>query len=551
MQFTAVQNERALTVYKMLFLIVKRIRRYGALAIMQLFGRATKISHATVTAADIVDGYLVFTGRIVSNFDVQSCGLTVRKFRQEEITQNVPMQVTKPAHSTYRQRVLGLFGLRWHRFRVRVDVDWAQMPASIYGLGYISDAQVRKLKLADNAVQILTDEVANRTYCVFNDPAVCVPRIEMYHFGQDALTALRGQGVVQRPHLMRCIIGEYTNTARDNGRVLFEWLRTNATDIEAAYVVEADNADHYPVDRHGVLTFGSPAHLAYCLDAQVCAFTHHRSYVYPYILRLLAPSRYQTTRTLFLQHGIIAMKKSIVAHYHYQQIRYDGFCVSSQGEKDIITRHFGYPADLVYVTGLPRFDRLLEKAATSSELRDHVLVFPTWRAGFDKKTSDEIAQTPFVLHWQQSLAALRVAGLKTHLILHPVLGRHDALFAPYADRMSHARSFQDALTQSVALITDYSSVSFDALFVKKPVFLFQFNEGAGSSLQDGFVDVATQSPGQISATPAALVKQVVQAQADLWAFTQHTRHSQYFAAHDTQNTARVADIIRLLAADLR
>lgn len=551
MRVTALQNERDTTVQKVLSLTLKRIRRYGGLAIQQVLGRAEKISQATITGATIIDGCLVLSGRIVSNCELLSCGVTLRKFRQEEMYQDIPMQVTQSLYPTYRQRILRLLGVRCHDFSVRLDIDWNTRPASIYGIGYTCDADVKRLKLAKIAVQILTDAATHRTYCLFNDPAVPVPRIEMYHFGPDVVTALHDQAAKARPPGLRCIVGEYTNTARDNGRVLFEGLRKEASDIEVAYVIEAENADNYSVDQPDVLTFGSPAHLAYCLDAHVCAFTHHRSYVYPYILRLLAPTRYQTARGLFLQHGIIAMKKSIVAHYHYQQIRYDGFCVSSQEEKNIIISHFGYPADRVHVTGLPRFDRLFEKIAVSSKTHTHVLVFPTWRAGFDKKTSVEISQTPFVKLWRQALTDLRAAGIKTHLIVHPLMARHESLFATYADRTSHARYFQDALMQSNGLITDYSSVSFDALFVRKPVFLFQFSEDPGSDLQDAFVDIETQSPGQISTTPDALVEQLVQAQTDQWAFTRELQHKKYFAAHDAQNAVRVANIIRLLAADLR
>lgn len=517
-----------------------RLKRSGGFLVRQLLRRAPSASKATILEAQIKDGQIVLSGRIRSNYTVQSHALILRKFRKEEITQDFEMNVAASRGIPIMKWVTGL---QWQTFTVHVDFNWQDLPASIYGLGYKCDEQVRHLTLSNDCVKVLSDDQISRTYCIFNDPAVNVPRIEMYHFGEQTLTALRHQASKPRPDKIACVVGEYSNTARDNGRALFEQLRINRPDIETAYIVEADNVDNYPIDQPNVFEFGSSEHLAFCIDAKVCAFTHHRGYVYPYILRLIAHERYQSTRALFLQHGIIALKRSIVVNYHYNRSPYDGFCVSSQGEKDIVVQHFGYPEAKVHVTGLPRLDQLLQKSFAADTKENQVLIFPTWRQGFDKKPSSMISHTAFVQNWQKALMLLSEAGVQTHFILHPILQRHAELFAPYVDKMSQAQDFQEVLSQSSALITDHSSVSFDALYLKKPVFLFQFIEDDGPPPEKGFVDFESQSPGQISQSPEALVDQVTQARSEQWEFSHRAQYEQYFSFHDGGNMNRVADVI--------
>jgi len=522
--------------------------QYGVFAVRVLLGRAPCLSRLVITTAQLDKGQICLSGYIFSTYTPQIGVITIRKFRDETVTRDFDLTITAPNRPSLGRKLLGWFGLRWDLFSVCLDFPWDSLPASIYGMGFRTDQTTSSPRLLPEAAQILTDDAAHRTYCLFTEPSVNVARIEMYHFGSDVVQALAAQSTSDRPEKIGCVIGEYTNTARDNGRALFEWLQAHSPDIEAHYVIEDVNFDAYATHQTNVVTFGSAAHLAHCLDAHVCAFTHHRSYVYPYILNMIAPRRYRATRTLFLQHGIIAMKKSIARHYHYDRVGYDAFCVSSQNEKDIITQYFGYPEQNVRTTGLPRFDQLLHKATAATPNPDQILVFPTWRPGLEKETSDHIADLAFIRQWQEALAKLQTTQLRICLILHPMLARHATLFAPYVDDMQDIRFFQETLTTSAALVTDYSSVSFDALLLKKPVFLFQFDQHESGLAQDAFIDIATQLPGQVSLRSDTLLAQVADARAGQWPFTHHAQRDLYFDACDTQNAARLSEVVKQLGS---
>ena len=526
---------------------LRAIRRHGPFLFKQLFRRAPKLVRATIETASLEHGKIVLTGHIMANYTPHSCHFILRKFRDETITQSFPINILGPAKFTLAKKISFFIGFRWDRFSVLIDFPWQDMPSSIYGMGFQCGDQTSHPKLAPGTAQILTDDLAKRTYCLFVEPSVQVPRIEMYHFGSDVLAGLKHHAMAPRNKKLNCVIGEYSNAARDNGRVFFEWLKEAKSSIHASYIVEQNNNEDYSVDQTGVLTFGTIEHLKACIDAHICVFTHHRNYVYPYILHFVASDRYRSTKTLFLQHGVIAMKTNIVSHYHYNRAHFDGFVVSSEKEKEIIVKYFGYPSSHLFVTGLARFDRLFQKSQIETTPCEQVLIFPTWRVGLEKKTPIQISQTPFILQWQQAMIGVRKTGIRTVLILHPLLHRHAEHFTHCVDEIRSPNTFQDTLLESVALITDYSSVSFDALYAKKPVFLFQFDQAGVSKIKQVFVNVKTQLPGMLSRDLNTLISQIESARLDNWAFKHHAQSNLYFENCDAKNCARIENVIIKLA----
>ena len=523
-----------------------KIRRRFTLVVNLLFSAAQPRSRAVIRSARVDDGRILLSGWAFSNFQFENCTFVVRKFRDEKISFSYGVNVVRDRKFYFLQYILSQLNLHWLFFTVKIDVPWAELPASIYGLGFKTGSTAVSLRLNTSAIQLLSDDAAQRTYCVFTEPSTLVPRIEMFHFGSETVAEIKEYARQVRDDALACVIGEYTNSARDNGMVLFEWLRENAPDIQASYIVEAINADGYSLAPDDVLEFGSVAHLKACLDAQVCAFTHHRGYTYPYIIKLVAAARYDQTQTLFLQHGVIALKKNISAHYNFSRVGYDAFCVSSQLEKTIVIDHFGYPPSNVIVTGLARLDRLVAQSTSVRANPREILVFPTWRPGLDKLPSTEIEEHPFILHWQEALQKLRATDLHVSLIIHPVLARHIDLFTPYVDNVREAQDFQEAILNASALVTDFSSVSFDALFLKKPVFLFQFDQDTHASTNNTYVKTESQMPGQCSTTSAALYNDILNSYKNGWSFDFFAQHALYFDSCDDQNASRIANVIRSL-----
>jgi CDP-glycerol glycerophosphotransferase (TagB/SpsB family) len=96
-------------------------------------------------------------------------------------------------------------------------------------------------------------------------------------------------------------------------------------------------------------------------------------------------------------------------------------------------------------------------------------------------------------------------------------------------------------------VTDYSSVSFDALFLQKPVFLFQFDQDEMGLKEEAFIDIETQLPGHISFTPEELALSVSEVRAAKWSFVHQPQRELYFDHCDDLNSARISELIRTFA----
>ena len=201
---------------------VKSYRKIISLVMQQLLRQAPKVARPTLRQTRLVDGKLMLTGRVLLNFVPTEQCLIVRKFREEKITFDCPMVLTPFKNSSLRQHLVALTGLRWFDFHTMIDVPWGNLPASIYGVAMQFDGQNASFKTLKSATKIVVDDAAQRTYCAFIEPSVRVFRLELYHFGQGVVDGLKNRASQPAPQKLQCVVGEYTNTARDNGRALFE-----------------------------------------------------------------------------------------------------------------------------------------------------------------------------------------------------------------------------------------------------------------------------------------------------------------------------------------
>ena len=134
------------------------------------------------------------------------------------------------------------------------------------------------------------------------------------------------------------------------------------------------------------------------------------------------------------------------------------------------------------LTGLPRFDRLLEVGGRHDAAhRDLVLVAPTWRRWL--RGTPDLADTKFVRCWTELLASSALAeacagaGATLAFLPHP---RLPAL--PTRDLPSHVRVLDRAeadvdelVARARVVVTDYSSIAFDAAYLERPVVYLQFD----------------------------------------------------------------------------
>lgn len=323
--------------------------------------------------------------------------------------------------------------------------------------------------------KFLLDEKGNQFCFLFTITPAQNVKIETFMVPKDAKisedTSVKDNNV--------WLVGERYNTAQDNGIVFFRWLLKN-TSIDAYYVIDENASDYELIkDEENIIVFGSKQHFEIATKAGVLLGTHDLENLLPY-KQAKGFFHYENTVKVFLQHGVLG-RKNVEYHKEYYETPFDLFIVSSNPEKyDVVIDQLGYEENEVKVTGLARFDNLVQKNKPQD-----ILVMPTWRDWLNTEKgfleSKYFAYYKSLLENNKLIQALEEYNVKIHFYPHYRARKYfdDALnlnvnnvkLVPFEEK-----SVQELLIDNALLITDYSSVSFDFLYLNKPVIYYQFDE---------------------------------------------------------------------------
>lgn|GEM_PF-762960 len=337
------------------------------------------------------------------------------------------------------------------------------------------------------------------------------------------------------------VVGETGYKAQDTGFYFFKHLRAHHPEIDARFVIDADSPDRAAVEELGpVLLHGSPEHVRAVLLADRIVGSHHPEYLYP--VRTNDFKRSVRGVKVFLQHGVMGTKWMANLYGRGQGgFETDCFLVSSPSEKRMIVRDFGYPAKRVVVTGLTRFDGLLQP----SEPKPQLLIIPTWRDWI--RTPEDFEASEFLAQWLglvsegEFRSVVSDAGWTVRLILHPNFRQYASLFEGAGVEVvaQGEQTVQSLLRESAVLLTDYSSVAFDFALQRRPVVYFQFDRPRFLGTEGSHLDLDRALPGTIAFsaedTVAALALAAHQPLASDATFA---RASRFFPAMDTTSSER-------------
>lgn len=229
--------------------------------------------------------------------------------------------------------------------------------------------------------------------------------------------------------------------------------------------------------------------------------------------------------SVFLQHGVTKDDQS--SWLNWPRKAFD-LVVTSAGREyeSFVAGDYGYSREQVALVGMPRLDRLESKP-------DRLLVLaPTWRkslvgeldqgAGRDAR-ANIFENSAYKQSWQAIIehpalnAALRAKGYRGLFAIHPSHAIEAESFqASEAIKISMPPHDYRSLFRSGAILaTDYSSVSFDFGYLRKPVVYFQpdreefyaghlYQEGYYSYDEDGFGPVTMDVEGFVDAVVARI-----------------------------------------------
>lgn len=350
---------------------------------------------------------------------------------------------------------------------------------------------------------------------------------------------------------------KFSETAQDNSFYFFRYCYLHQAERNVYYVIKKGTIDEKNLEpyKDRVVYFMSFKHLVRLLSAKLIISSEAKGHGYAWRVSQGVIRKFVTEKKyIFLQHGVLGLKKVDSTFDYNTQNSAELFVSSSDFEKRIITNYFGYSDDQVIVTGLPRWDVLEDKSDQVTGKRE-ILLMPTWRNWLEEVEESEFIQSDYYQAYNTLLQSKE---------LHDVLKEHHLLlnfyvhpkFMPYVSTFTesteHVRVLQfgdekvnELIMRAHLLITDYSSVSWEMYYQKKPVIFFQFDVDQYNQYQGSYMDLNKDLFGKAVYDPSSLIQTIAtSAQLGFKENEEYARkRNEYFKYVDKNNSKRIYEEI--------
>lgn len=345
------------------------------------------------------------------------------------------------------------------------------------------------------------------------------------------------------------LLSERGKEARDNAYFFFVWLKEHHPEIKAKYIVSKESKDYHKFDQwpQDRVEYDSMKHLIslwqakYLISTHICGYTPHAAF---FTKLDRSCNIFRKKKKIFLQHGVT---KDYIRALMFDRTHLDLFITGSQIEYEYIRTHFGYPEGIVQYTGFCRYDRLNE-----FQTKKQLLIMPTYRSYINRD------------HFEESTYYQTYKALLCSQEIHDILDKYgyQAVFYPHYAFQSKIQLFknlglpdsvviadmsydvQTLLKESEVLLTDFSSVFFDMMYMHKPILFYQFDEEEyrARHYQEGYLRY--RDVGPVVRTLPEVVEQIEAILTHPNCLEQYMPYyDQTFALRDNRNCQRVYEAI--------
>lgn len=183
-------------------------------------------------------------------------------------------------------------------------------------------------------------------------------------------------------------------------------------------------------------------------------------------------------KIVFLQHGVI--KDDLSKLYNAVNTPCSLFVTTTVPEyKSLLCDSYGFIDNQVKLTGLPRYDLLVNNA------NKNITFMPTWRVSLASRHAivENFNQSEFYHILDKLLMKPEVAdlaekyGYVIQLMQHPKMETARQYLNGKFDKrikiLPYDTKYSEIFAKSSLIITDYSSVAFDFAYLRKPVLYYQ------------------------------------------------------------------------------
>jgi len=312
----------------------------------------------------------------------------------------------------------------------------------------------------------------------------------------------------------------------DNAEQLFRYINNKYKKIapKCYFVLDKNASNLKQIKKVGkVLEFGSLMHKIKYLNAKMVISSHSSYYdrVYnPYSAEEMEFYKdIICKKFVFVQHGVIMNDVHNVLQRSHTIA--DLFITTTKEEyKNVKDIQYMYEENMVVCTGLPRFDKLIDKR------ENIVLISPTWRAYLtnveytndrenDFLNSEYFKKYSSILQNVDLLNYLKEKKYKIKFLLHPAFQEHKEHFIKFNNKnieiiFTEEIKYSELFNKCAIFITDYSSIHFDVAFLKKPIIYYQFDKDKffTSHYKKGYYDYEIDGFGDVIEKEEELIKKI-------------------------------------------
>ena len=240
------------------------------------------------------------------------------------------------------------------------------------------------------------------------------------------------------------------------------------------------------------------------------------------------------------------------------------FVTSALNEYDsIVNPDYGYTSNEVKLTGLPRYDKLFKK----EKLENKILILPTWRSNLTLSVTSGTQNREYNSNFKNSeyfnfynnlinderiIEALKKYNYRMKFTVHP---SHSAQIKDYKKNdyvdIESKINYNHEFMTSKLLVSDYSSVTFDFAYLKKPLIYSQFDHDTFFENQfydKGYFNHKVDGFGEVTTDYDITVNKIIEyIKNDCKMDKKYLKRiDKFFKYHDDKNCERVYNEIKKL-----
>lgn len=281
--------------------------------------------------------------------------------------------------------------------------------------------------------------------------------------------------------------------AQESGFAYFKYVQEHYPKEKLYFIIKRDTPDYAKLKAmQHVVIHGSFQHfyLLHRASLFVSSETPGHAYFWRENMGLTA-NVVRTKPYVFLQHGVLGFKKLDNIFYGDRLTAPSLLITSSLFEQNIVTSQLDYDAKRAPITGLARWD-MIDLAQERMNNRDKILVFYTWRPWLDDISDESFRTSQYFQHIKATLTILSDYDDKqVILMMHPKL--HATLDQSLLSKVKlwtdNDGPMNELLSSVATVITDYSSISWEAYYREIPVIFDMFDQTRYADEVGSYIDL--------------------------------------------------------------